>query len=95
MHILCALSHWCLHRKISLILIAECNRTIQSVHEPDPENLAVTTTWGANSHYFSLKAIYLGISFLHDSSFDSVALRFYSHNSGPYIYTYIYTYIYI
>ena len=58
------------------------------VHEPDPENVAFTTNWGggANSHYIFLKATYLGMSFLHDSNLDSVALRFYSHNSGPYLY---------
>ena len=55
------------------------------VYEPEG---VLTTTWGgggvANSHYIFLKAIYLGVSFLHDSNLDSVALRFYSHNSGPY-----------
>ena len=55
------------------------------VYEPEG---VLTTTWGGggNSHYIFLKAMYLGMSVLHDSSLASVALRFCSHNSEPYLY---------
>ena len=52
----------------------------------EPEGV-LTTTWGgggeANAHYIFMKAIYLGILFLYDSSLKMVALQFYRCISRP------------